>query len=133
MEDDPRDIAGMLRGMNGNLPVNRRTLIDYVENGDFTYTTRTGEKVSFDPSSIEFLDSFCTEQEKLTLRLPVFVSTDTSSERGGWKVDGRTEVSVLSRLLGRRVHTEDRMPLYYPEIQDLKRRIPGLVFAVFVP
>ena len=66
-------------------------------------------------------------------KLPIFISTDTNSEHGGWKVDGRTEVAVLSRVLNRRVHSEDRMAVYYADIAELKKVIPGLIFTVFLP
>lgn len=133
IEDDPRNIERMLAGMNSNLPVQRRSLMDYLENGGDTYITRSGETVSFDRTGIEYLESVCTDQEKLLLRLPILISTDTSSENGCWKADGTTETAVILRLLGRRVHAEDRMPLYYPDIICLKKLIPGLIFTVFTP
>ncbi len=133
IEDDPRNIEAMLRGMNSNLPVKRRTLMDYAENGGDTFDTRSGEKVSFDRSGIDYLFSVCTDQERLLLRLPILVATDTSSETGGWKVDGTIESAVVSRILNRRVRSEDRIFLYYPDIVALKKLIPGLVFTVFSP
>lgn len=69
----------------------------------------------------------------MMLRLPVFVATDTAADRAAWKIEGRTEVAVMSRMLNRRVHTEDRMPVYYPDISDLKKLMPGLVFTIFMP
>lgn len=133
IEDDPRDITRMLAGMNSNMPVKRRSLMDYIENGGDTYETKSGETISFDHAGIDYLDGICTDQEKLLLKLPIFISTDTNSEHGGWKVDGRTEVAVLSRVLNRRVHSEDRMAVYYADIAELKKVIPGLIFTVFLP
>ncbi len=133
IEDDPRDIARMLAGMNSNTPVKRRSLIDYIENGEFTYETKSGQTCSFDRAGIDYLAGICTEQEKLMLKLPIFISTDPNSEHGGWKADGRTEVAVLSRILNRRVHSEDRISIYYADISELKKVIPGLIFTVFLP
>ena len=133
IEDDPRNIEAMIAGMNSNLPVRRRTLMDYIENGGDTFDTRSGDKASFDRCGIDYLDSICTDQEKLLLRLPILVSTDPSSENGGWKIDGMTEVAVVSRVLGRRVHAEDRISVYYPDLICLKKLIPGRIFTVFTP
>ncbi len=133
IEDDPRDVTRMIAGMNSNMPVKRRSLMDYIENGGDTYETKGGNVCSFDRKGIDFLDGFCTDQEKIMLKLPIFISTDPNSESGGWKVDGRTEVSVLSRLLGRRVHSEDRMSIYYADLFQLKKDIPGLIFTLFLP
>lgn len=133
IEDDPRNIKAMFAGMNRDLPVRRRTLMDYIENGGDTFETRGGEEASFSRAGIDFLSSICTDQEKILLKLPLFVSTDTSSENGGWKIDGTVETAVVARILGRRVHSEDRIRLYYPDIVELKKRIPGLIFTVFTP
>ena len=133
IEDDPRDISRMVAGLNSNMPVSRRTLMDYIENGNYFYTTKTGDKIEFPQEGIEYLASITDDQEKLLLRLPVFVSTDTASERACWKVDGRTEVAVMSKVLQRRVHSADRMPVYYPDLSDLKKKMPGLVFTIFLP
>ncbi|AGI47424.1 archaeal conserved hypothetical protein [Thermoplasmatales archaeon BRNA1] len=123
----------MLAGMNSNIPVDRRSLMDYLENGDLTYRTKSGETVEFGREGIDYLASITNDQEKLTLRLPVFVATDVTAERSAWKIEGRTEVAVISRALNRRVHSEDRMPVYYPDIAEMKKLIPGLVFTLFLP
>lgn len=133
MEDDPRDIGRMIAGLNSNVPAVRRTLMDYIENGNLFYTTKKGETVEFPRAGIDYLASVTNDQEKLTLRLPVFVSTDTASERAAWKIDGRTETAVFARVLGKRVHSEDKLPIYYPDLAELKKKIPGLVFTLFLP
>lgn len=133
IEDDPRDVVRMLANMNSNIPVNRRSLADYLDNGTYTYSTKSGEIISFDKKGIEYLDSVCTVQEKLTLRLPIFISTDPNSESGGWKADGRTEVAVLSRILNRRAHSDDHMSVYYADILALKKVIPDLIFTLYMP
>ena len=133
MEDDPRDIARMIAGLNSNIPMHRRTLMDYIENGNYEYYTKAGDTVSFPRESIDYLDTVTDNSEKILLRLPVFVSTDTAAERASWKIDGRTEVAVFSRVLGKRVHSADKLPIYYPDLAELKKKIPGLVFTLFLP
>jgi uncharacterized protein (UPF0216 family) len=132
-EDDPRDVTKMIAGLNSNMPVNRRTLMDYIENGDFTYRTKEGDVISFPQEGIDRLAAVTDDQEKLTLRLPVFVSTDVQGERPCWKVDGITETAVISKLLGRRVHSDNRLPIYYPDLVKMRQLIPELVFTLFLP
>ncbi len=133
IEDDPRDITRMIAGLNSNIPVNRRTLMDYIENGDLTYRTKEGDTISFPQEGIDTLAAITDDQEKLTLRLPIFVSTDIQGERPCWKVDGRTETAVVARLLDKRVHSDDRLPVYYPDLAEMKKKIPELVFTLFLP
>lgn len=133
IDGDPRNIPQMLASMNSNIPVNRRSLADYVDNGEYTYETKSGSMVSFDRGGVEYLDSICTPQEKLTLRLPIFVSTDTAAEGSCWKIEGRTEVAVVSRMLDRRVHSDDYLRVYYADLMQLKKLIPDLIFTLFLP
>ncbi|MFA6952362.1 MAG: DUF61 family protein [Candidatus Methanomethylophilaceae archaeon] len=133
MVDDPRNIEGILAEINSNMPVNRRTLLDYLENGDYTYRTRSGVTGSFGPEGIEYLDSICTEAEKMTLRLPIFISTDVMSESGAWKVDGRTKAKVIAKILGKTMHRDDQIQIYYPDLVELKKKIPDLTVILFLP
>ena len=133
IEDDPRDITRMIAGLNSNIPVNRRTLMDYIENGDLTYSTKEGDTITFPPEGIELLSSITDDQEKLTLRLPIFISTDVQGERPCWKVDGITETAVVSKLLDRRVHSDNRLPIYYPDLVRMRKLIPELTFTLFLP
>lgn len=133
IEDDPRDVGAMIARMNRNVPVQRRSLIDYLENGGDTFATRDGTECSFDRASIETLAAYCSDQEKFTLRLPLFVATDSSSENGNWKIEGTTEVAVVARILGRIPHRPDYLTLYYPDLVELKKQLPGLIFTLFQP
>ncbi|MDD3232561.1 MAG: DUF61 family protein [Candidatus Methanomethylophilus sp.] len=133
VEDDPRNIPAMMADLNRNLPVRRRTLIDYLERGELTFTTRSGESIPFSAGELDALAAICSDQEKLTLRLPIFIATDPSSERGNWKVEGTTEVAVVARLLRRAVHRPDYLPLYHPDLKTLRDLLPGLTFVLFSP
>lgn len=131
-DGDPRDIEGMIRRLNSSVPVRRRTLIDYMENGGDTFETKEGP-CSFDRSLIDYLDSVTTDAEKLRLRLPIFISTDVSVPGGAWKVEGETEVAVAATILGRPARNPERMRLSFADVADLKRRLPGLIFPIFTP
>lgn len=119
--------------MNSHIPISRKTILEYLGSEDKTYSTKDGQKCSLDPKELEFLAEKCTEIEKMRLRLPIFVSTDSSSSSGAWKVEGRTEVAVVARILNKKVHTDDFLRLYHPDYVDLKRMLPSLIFTVFMP
>ena len=125
------DVENVIRDMNRHVPVSRRTLLEYLESDDDTYRTKDGQTCSLDREELELLAKNCTEIEKMRLRIPIFISTDSSS--GAWKIEGRTEVAVISKLLGKRVHTDDFLRLYHPDYVDLKRMLPSLIFTVFLP
>ena len=133
MSDDPMNMERMISDLNSNMPVNRRPLSDYADNGDLTYRTKSGTVCSFDGAELEFIASKCTEAERMRLRLPVFVSTDTSYSGGAWKVEGVTEVSVISKVLGKRPYREDFLRFYYPDLKNLRKMLPNLTFALFLP
>ncbi|MBP6021105.1 MAG: DUF61 family protein [Candidatus Methanomethylophilaceae archaeon] len=133
MSDDPMNIERMIADMNSSMPVNRRTVSDYLENGNLTYKTRSGETGDFGRGELEYIASFCTETEKLRLRIPIFVSTDTSSEAGAWKVEGNVEAEVVSKILGKKTYREGFLRLHYPDLADLRRKLPELAVVLFLP
>ena len=126
------DTEKMISDMNRHIPVSRKTLLEHIESGDFSYKTRDGYVCSFDKEEIEFLKITCTEIEKMRLRLPILISTDTSSD-GAWKADGITETAVVSKVLEKRSTKEDMIRLYHPELKRLRGILPNAVVVLFVP
>ena len=63
--------------------------------------------------------------------VPIYVSTDTAGETSAWKVEGRVEAAVVAKLLGKRIHREGYLRLYYPDLGELKRLIPDCYIVVF--
>jgi len=127
------DIEYVIRDMNKHIPVSRRTLLECLESGEDTYETKDGQKCTLDRKEMEFLAGKCTEIEKMRLRIPIFVSTDTSYEGGAWKVEGRTEVAVVSKLLNKRFYKDDFLRLYYPDLKEFRKMLPSLVVVLFLP
>lgn len=123
----------MFGDANINMPVSRRTLIEYLENGDQMYVTRSGEEFLMDFSEIAALAEICSEAEKLRLRLPIIITTDVSGERGAWKVDGKIETSVMSKILNRRPFREDKLHFYNPHLAELREKFPTVTVLAFIP
>ena len=133
MSDDPMNIERMVAEMNSNLPINRRALMDIVDSGNLTYSTRRGVKGNLSKEGVDYLFEICDDVERLRLRLPIFVSTDTMSDCGGWKVDGKVEASVVAKVLGKTLRREDLVQIYYPDLQRMKKLIPDTFVMVFLP
>ncbi len=133
MERDVRFMKSIMSDMNSNLPAERRTLTDYLENGNLFYRNRAGDTFGINLSELEDLASFCTEQEKFVLRIPLIISTDVSGDRGAWKTEGAAETSVLSKITGKKVYGKNILRLYHPDLAELRRRFPTATVIAFVP
>lgn len=129
----PDFVESIMSELNRNLAVGKRTLLEMEETGDYTYKTRDGSVIEISEDQFQRIWDVCDDSERLRLRLPIYVSTDTSAEYGAWKVEGRTEVSVISKLLGKRPIREDFLRLYHPDFKDMKKLIPDAYMVVFMP
>ncbi len=129
--DDAGYVRAVLGEANSGIPISRRTLIEHLESGDFSYRTRKGDEFIMDVSEVESLAEICDETEKMRLRLPIIVSTDPGA--GGWKVDGVTETSVMSKILGIKPFREDVLRFYNPHLAELRRKYPTTVAIAFIP
>lgn len=126
-------VESMLAELNTNLASGKRSLEEMHESGDHSFQVRGGGSVEIPEEQLDLIWNVCDDSERLRLRLPIYVSTDTSSDSGSWKVEGRVEVAVISKLLGKTLHTEDRLRLHHPDYKQLKTMIPDAIMVVFTP
>ena len=133
MEDDPRDVTKMLAGMNSSAPAAKVSLLDLADSDDPSFRTRSGTTVDIDRTEIDLLMSVCTEMEKIRLRLPITMVTDTSGEMSTWRIDGKTETAVISRILGKPLIKEDSVRIYYPDYQILREKLPTSIVTMYLP
>lgn len=131
--EDKRYVQSVLGDINSNIPISRRTLLEHMQTGDLTYRTRSNEEFKMESSEIESLAEICTDTEKIRLRLPIIISTDTSGDRGAWKVDGIIETSVMSKILSKKSYKEDILRFYNPHLAELRRKFPTIVVLAFIP
>jgi uncharacterized protein (UPF0216 family) len=127
------DVEHLLAGMNDHAPAARRSLSEIIDSGDRTFRTRNGHVCEITRDEIDKLCGVCTELEKVTLRLPISIMTDTSFADSVWKVEGRAEVSVVSKLLLKRPVRENLMHLYHPHLRELTKMLPNATIVLFVP
>ena len=133
MEEDPRDVTKMLAGMNSSAPAGKVSLLDLADSEDPSFRTRSGTTVEIDRSEIELLMGVCSEMEKIRLKLPITMVTDTSGEMSTWRIDGKTEAAVISRILGKPLIKEDSVRIYYPDYQILREKLPSSIVTMYLP
>lgn len=126
-------LSSIMKDLNSNLAVSKRTLAEMMDDGDRTYRTRDGSVVEIPEDQLRVLWDVCDDSQRIALRLPIYVYTDTSGEVSAWKVDGRVEAPVVAALLGKRMHRDGYLRLYHPDLSDLRAKIPDCVMIVFTP
>ena len=123
-------MASIMRELNTNLAASKRPITEMID-GERTYKMRDGSEIEVPEEQVRRIWDVCDDPERVALRLPIYVSTDTSGETGAWKVEGRVEAAVVAKLLGKRIHREGYLRLYYPDLGELKRLIPDCYIVVF--
>ena len=133
MEDDPRDVAKALAGMNTSAPVSRVPLLELSDSDTPSFRTRGGFDIEIDRSEIDLLMEVCTEIEKIKLRLPMTMVTDTSGEMSAWRIDGAVEAKVIARILGKPLMREDSIRIFYPDYRILREKLPTSIVTLYLP
>ncbi len=126
-------IQSVLWDLNSNLVLLKRTLSEMMDSGNHTYRTRDGSVVGIPEEQLQFLWDVCDDLQRISLRLPIYVSTDISDETSAWKVEGRVEATVTAVILGKKLHREGFLRLYHSDLKDLKSKIPDAIMVVFTP
>ena len=126
-------VKSIMSDLNRNLAVSKPSLFEMEQSGDYTYKVRDGSIIDIGREQFETLWNVCDDSERLRLRIPIYVSTDVFGDYGAWKVEGKVEASVVSKLLGKPMFRDDRVRLYNPDLKDLKKLIPDAYMVVFTP
>ncbi len=132
MFDEPT-LKRMLGMMNRHLPEARRSLVELEQEEDPHYLSKDGHRYRIDRSEIVLISSFVDRYEKGRVRLPILIMTDTASESGAWKVEGKIETKVIAAVLDMEPEAEDRIRFYYPHLNDLRRRLPTSTTVMYMP
>lgn len=126
-------IESMMSELNNSLAVGKRSLEEMRSSGDYTYNVRGGCKVEIPSEQFDAVWDICDDAERLRLRLPIYVSTDTSSDSGAWKVEGKVEAAVVAKLLGKRLYADGFLRIHYSDYKVLKTLIPDAIMVIFAP
>jgi uncharacterized protein (UPF0216 family) len=122
-----------IASMNRHLPATRRRLIDLLNEENPSYIGKDGNTYKISKSEIEYIASLLDDVDKERLKLPIFIMTDTSYPGGAWKVSGRIEVQLVSRIICREPENENEIRIFYPHLMELRKRLPTATTCLYVP
>ena len=126
-------VSAIMSDLNRNLASSKPSLMDMEQSGDYTYALRDGTVIDIGREQFEILWNICDDSQRIRLRIPIYVSTDTSGEASAWKVEGKAEAAAVAKLLKKPMFRDDRVRLYNPDLRDLKKLIPDAYMVVFTP
>ena len=130
---DQLSIEKLIQSMNRHVPAQRTSLEQLLEQEEPGYKGKDGNEYSLKKEELEKIASLLEERERRKLRLPIYISTDTTYPGGAWKIRGRIEVKVVSNLLQREPEKDDEMRLFFPHVNDLRKILPSATTVLYMP
>ena len=131
--EELKDIGRIIAGMNSSAPTSRTPILDLAEGERPSFRSKDGSVIEIDRAEIDLLLSHCTEMDKIRLRLPITMVTDTSGERSAWRIDGATEAKVIASILGKVLLRDDSIRIYYPDYAILREKLPTSIVILYIP
>lgn len=128
-----RTLEKLIASMNRHLPSSRRRLSDLLSEEEPAYTGRDGITYHLSREELELVASCLEAWERSGLKIPILIMTDTSYGEGAWRISGRLEVKVVSRLIGKEPDSEEEMRLFYPHLHELRRLLPSTTTVLYLP
>lgn len=133
MQEDGR-LRKMFEIMNRHVPSKRISLAELRRRAEAEYRGKDGVSYHIKKRELDCLAGMLDPPEQEKLKLPIIIMTDTSYPHGGaWKVWGKLEVKVVSRIVGREPEFPDRMRLYHPHMVALRNALPTATTTMFAP
>ena len=133
MQDDYQ-FRKLMEMMNRHVPTKRISLAELLRSKEAGYQGKDGVNYHIKRKELDLLASLLDPYEREKLKLPIIVMTDTSYEGGGaWKVMGKLEVKVVSKIVGREAEFPDQMRLFHPHMIKLRSELPTATTTMFAP
>jgi uncharacterized protein (UPF0216 family) len=130
---DETQIRKLLEMMNRHVPSKRASLAELLKAQDAGYQGKDGVHYHIKRNELEYLKEIVDPWDQERLRLPIIIMTDTGDEAGAWKIMGRVEVSVVSKIVGREPEFPDQMRLFHPHMVKLRSVLPTATTTMFSP
>ncbi len=131
---DEYQIRKLMEMMNRHVPTKRISLAELIRSKEAGYQGKDGVNYHIKRKELDLLASMLDPVEREKLKLPIIVMTDTSYEAGGaWKVMGKLEVRVVSKIVEREPEFPDQMRLFHPHMVKLRHELPTATTTVFAP
>ena len=130
---DEKVFEGLIRNMNEHVPAKRKSLADMLEEKDPFYEGKDGRHYLVSMDELEKIASCADPWDLGRIKIPILLMTDTSYGTGYWKVIGKAETRLISRLILREPEKEDEIVIFYPQLNDLRRLLPTSTNAMYKP
>ncbi|HEY3419412.1 MAG TPA: DUF61 family protein [Methanomassiliicoccales archaeon] len=130
---DERVMERLIRNMNEHIPPKRRSLAAMLYENDPFYEGKDGRKYKVSKDELKKLASCADPWDLERIKIPILLMTDTSYGNGYWKVIGKAETRLISRLINREPEKPDEIIIFYPQLNDLRRQFPTATNAMYMP
>jgi uncharacterized protein len=128
---DERVMERLIRNMNEHIPPKRKSLAAMLDEDEPFYEGKDGRKYKVFKDELKKLASCADPWDLDRIKIPILLMTDTSN--GNWKVIGKAETKLISRLINREPEKEDEIVIFYPHLNDLRRQFPTATNAMYMP
>jgi uncharacterized protein (UPF0216 family) len=131
---DEYQFRKLMEMMNRHVPTKRISLAELIRSKEAGYQGKDGINYHIKRKELDMLAAMLDTTEREKLKLPIIIMTDTSYEAGGaWKVMGKLEVQVVSKIVGREPEFPDQMRLFHPHMIKLRSELPTATTTIFAP
>jgi uncharacterized protein (UPF0216 family) len=128
-----RAVQSMLSSMNSHVPAKRATLAEMMEMKEPSYVGKDGTHYTIARAELDVIGSLIDPWEIDRVKVPLLLVTDTSYEQGQWKVIGKIETKIVSKLIGREPEKADEILVFYPHLRELREKLPTALVIMYMP
>ncbi|MGD0817541.1 MAG: DUF61 family protein [Methanomassiliicoccales archaeon] len=130
---DERVMERLIRNMNEHIPAKRKSLATMLDEDDPFYEGKDGKHYNVSKDELKKIAACADPWDLDRIKIPILLMTDTNYGDGYWKVIGKTETRLVSRLIDREPEKEDEIILFYPQLNELRRLLPTATNAMYMP
>ena len=131
--EDERVMAKLLQSMNEHIPPKRKSIADMLDEVNPFYEGKDGRKYTVSKDELRRLASLADPWDLGRIKIPILLMTDTSYGPGYWKVIGKAETTLISRLIEREPEKVDEIVIFHPHLNALRRQFPTTTNAMYMP
>ncbi len=131
---DERVLRKLLEHMNAQVPSKRIWLSELEQMAEPCYKSKDGREYAIDRSELATVREALRFLGMSDVKLPIVMFADSSYEVSTWRVEGREEVAVVSRIIDKPAMSDsEKVFLHGPHIAALRRKLPTATICVYVP
>jgi uncharacterized protein len=130
---DERVMERLLKSMNEHIPPKRKSIAAMLDETEPFYEGRDGRRYVVSREELKKLAACADPWDLDRIKVPILLMTDTSYGNGYWKVIGKAETRLISRLINREPERDDEIIIFYPQLNDLRRQFPTTTNAMYMP